>query len=165
MAVGPSRRRPDTPPTLPARAVALRLLTRRDYTTAELHERLTRRGYEAPDVQAAIERLAGDGLLNDRRVALAHVRTASAVKGRGRLRITRELEARGIDRALARELTAGLSGEDEANAIERFLQRKRLPKRLGIADRQRLFQQLMRRGFPAEAITKALRKHGSDEED
>ena len=154
---------PDPPVT--ARAAALQLLGRRDYTTAELRRKLLDREYSAPDVADAIERLTSAGLLDDRRVAIAHVRTAGTVKGRGRLRIQRELEARGIDRALIRELVASLPAADEAVAIERFLARKRLPARLTASERRRVFQQLLRRGFPADAVLKALRARGINPDD
>lgn len=137
---------------------ALGLLGRRDYTTTELRAKLADRGYPIEDITKALQDLTAEGLLDDRRVAEAHVRTASRVKGRGRLRIRRELEARGVDRALVNELLANLPAEDEGAAIERVLSRKRWPARPTIADRRRMFQHLLRRGFPADAIAKALGK-------
>ena len=142
------------------RTVALRLLTRRDYSAAELRKKLIERDLDADEVDTALGALTQEGLLNDRRVAAAHVRTASQIKNRGRLRIRRELEARGIDRAIISEVLAELPEADDAAGIEKFLQRKRLPPTLDPAARRRLFGQLMRRGFSADAIAKALRKHG-----
>jgi regulatory protein len=153
----------DSPVTV--RTAALHLLSRRDYTTAELRRKLLDREYPEADIDDAIARLASAGLLDDRRVALAHVRTATAIKGRGRLRIKRELEARGVDRTLVRELVAGIPAADDLAAIERFLARKRLPARPSPSDRRRIFQQLIRRGFPADAILKALRARGASPED
>jgi len=142
------------------RTVALRLLTRRDYSAAELRKKLIERDLDADEVDTALGALTQEGLLNDRRVAAAHVRTASQIKNPGRLRIRRELEARGIDRAIISEVLAELPEADDAAGIEKFLQRKRLPPTLDPAARRRLFGQLMRRGFSADAIAKALRKHG-----
>jgi regulatory protein len=142
-----------------ARPAALRLLSRRDYTTSELRAKLLAHEYAADDVESVIRNLTDQGLLDDRRTAAAYVRLASVVKGRGRLRIQRELEARGVDRALARELVGALQASDETSAIERFLQRKRVSSRLSLADRRRVYQQLLRRGFPAEAIERALKGH------
>jgi regulatory protein len=139
------------------RTAGLVLLGRRDYTTRELTEKLQRKGYDAAEVDAAIRSLAGDGLLDDRRVAAAYVRTASRIKGRGRLRIARELEARGIARGLAEEVLARLPADVESEAIQKILSRKRWPERPSIADRRRMFQHLLRRGFPADVIAKALR--------
>ena len=47
--------------------------------------------------------------------------------------------------------------EDETAAIQSFLRRKRVPADLTVADRRRLFQQLMRRGFTADVIAQALK--------
>src|ERR1700719_1561148 len=111
----------------------------------------------------AIRRLTADRLLDDRRADGQHARTASRIKGRGRLRILRELEARGLDRAIAQEAVSALPDADEAAALTRLLARKRLPHPLPAADRRRLFEQLLRRGFPTEVIRKALRTRGDED--
>jgi regulatory protein len=144
--------------------MALRLLMRRDYTSAELRDRLLDKGVTDADADDCVARLTADRTLDDRRVALAHVRTARDIKGRGRLRIERELVQRGIAPALAHEAVAILPGDDEQAQIARVLARKRLPARLSLAERRRLFQHLLRRGFPADAISKALRSRGQDDE-
>lgn len=137
---------------------------RRDYTAAELHAKLTQRGYADGDIASTIEELRVRGLVDDRRVAAAAVRTAARVKGRGRVRIGRELEARGVDRAIVQELLATLAPEDEAESIARILARKHWPARPTLADRRRMFQHLLRRGFPAETIAKALSHREDDGE-
>jgi regulatory protein len=146
------------PPGSSARTTALRLLSRRDHTTTELRERLLARGHDETEADEVVRALTADGTLDDRRVAAAHVRTAAGVKGRGRLRIVRELEARGVERDLARELVGDVSAEAEAAGIERVLARKRVPARLSAPERQKIFAHLLRRGFPASAISEALRK-------
>lgn len=155
---------PQAPPTGTPRLAALRFLGRRDYTAAELVKRLTDRGYPEDDVRTAVERLTADGAIDDRRTAMAHVRTASRIKGRGTVRITRELEARGIPTALIREATATLSADDDRRSIDRFLARKSLPRPLPHDQRRRLFQQLLRRGFPTAIISAALSYTPSDDE-
>ena len=105
-----------------------------------------------------VRALTADGTLDDRRVAAAHLRTAARVKGRGRLRIARELQARGVERDVVRALVGEVSTEDEAAGIERVLVRKRVPAKLSAGERRKIFAHLLRRGFPADAITQALRK-------
>lgn len=159
----PRRRRPGPPPARPAgsvRAAALRLLGRRDYTTAELTAKLIDRGYSHDEVSRALGQLAGDGLVDDRRAAAAHVRTASRVKGRGRLRIARELEARGLAPPVIADALSALTPDDETREIERLLERRRLPGRPDAAQRRRIFQHLLRRGFSAELIAAVLRQRG-----
>ena len=142
---------------IPARTAALTLLGRRDYTVREIREKLTDRGYEPDDIDMTIDGLLADGLLDDRRVAAAHLRTAARVKGRGRVRIARELAARGIASDLVDETVSALSDAEEAAALERVLVRKRLPARIPMPVRRRLFQQLLRRGFRADVIANALK--------
>jgi SOS response regulatory protein OraA/RecX len=80
------------------------------------------------------------------------------------VRISRELEQRGIDRDIIREALAALPIADETAAIRRFLDRKHLPARLNPAEHRRVFGQLVRRGFSADLIAKALRGRGGQEE-
>ncbi len=139
------------------RVAALRMLTRRDYTAFELREKLLAREHAPDDITAALDSLIADGFLDERRVATSYVRVASSVKGRGRLRIARELEARGISKAIIREALDALPAEDEAESVRRFLERKRLPRHLPAADHRRLFAQLLRRGFSADVIARVIR--------
>jgi regulatory protein len=140
------------------RAAALILLGRRDYTTRELSEKLTARAFPAAEIESAIRGLTADGLLDDRRVAAAHVRTASQVKGRGRVRIDHELRARGLPQSLIDDVLDRLAPEDESAAIQRVLARRHWPARPTMADRRKMFQHLLRRGFPPDVIAKALRE-------
>jgi len=139
------------------RGALLTLLGRRDYTAFELRERLVEKGHDAGEVAEQIELLTADGTLDDARVAASHLRVASQVKGRGRMRIRQELQARGIAKAIIEPLIAEMPSEDEDAAIQKFLQRKRVPEKLDQAARNRVFQQLMRKGFTSDAISKALR--------
>ena len=159
---------PDSPirsaePLAAARSSALSLLSRRDYTTHELRTKLTDRGYDDAAIGPLIESLTGSGLLDDRRVAGAHVRTASRVKSRGRLRIARELSARGISRALITEALGSLEASDEVAAIRKILARKKWPVNPAPAERRRMFAHLMRRGFTGDAVRRAL-GGGADED-
>jgi regulatory protein len=155
----------EAPPAGGARLAALRLLGRRDFSAAEVTTRLLDRGHPADEVHAVVRDLVADRTLDDRRVAASHVRTASLVKHRGRLRIRRELEARGIDKVLIGEALAELPADDDAAAIRVFLARRRAPARPDPAMRRRLFQQLLRRGFDSVAIARALGRGDRDDEE
>ncbi len=84
-------------------------------------------------------------------------RTALRVKGRGRLRIQHELQARGVDRAIVDEVIAGGEADDEAAAIEKVLTRKRWPAQPTPVERRRMFEHLLRRGFMPDAVARALK--------
>jgi regulatory protein len=152
------------PPTTSARLVALRLLGRREYSTSELTRKLTDRGYDADEIERVVATLLEERVLDDRRVAEAHVRTASRIKGRGAVRIRRELEARGIASSLVHEVTAALSTDDQLTAIAGVIARKGGGKPLDPALRRRLFLHLLRRGFAADLVSKAMKYKPQDED-
>ena len=133
------------------------MLSRRELSRAELTTKLMARGFGRDEVDAAVERLADNRFVDDRRAAFAHVRTASRLKGRGRLRIQRELQARGFSRDLTREALAELPTDEDLKAIKRFIERKTRTIDDTPAARRRLFNQLLRRGFAAEMIAKVLK--------
>jgi len=160
----PRRSPDDTPPATNIRIAALRLLGRRDYTAQELTERLEKRGYAEEEIAAVTSALKADRTLDDRRVAEAHVRAASRIKRRGRLRIERELIARGIDRTTAQAAVSTLSQDDDLAAIRQVLVRKRVPANPDPAARRRIFQHLLRRGFAAGSISKVLGKRDEDDD-
>ena len=163
------RKRPAADATPPdprtARGAALALAARRDYTAAELERKLTDKGYDAEAIAAAIAGLRDSRVIDDRRVAHAHVRTARAVKGRGRVRIARELAARGLGREVIDEALEGIEPAEELASIRRILTRKRWPAKPTRADRQRMFRHLFARGFAAEAISKALGARQDDHDE
>jgi len=143
-------------PALSLRGAALGLLSRRDYTSSELRKKLLDREYEADAVDVLIQDLTASRLLDDRRVAASHVRTATAIKGRGRLRVARELAARGVPKDVVSDALGAVEKQDEAAAIRKILARKKWPAKPSLADRRRMFQHLLRRGFPSDAIGRAL---------
>jgi regulatory protein len=140
------------------------MLARRELSVAGLRARLIDREYSPADVERAIERLLESGALDDRRVALAYSSTAVRVKGRGRLRIARELQQMGIDRHVIAEVLGEVFGSvDEPTLIASAL-RKKLRGRTRLADRAeqvRLYQYLIRQGFTPAGVTSALRRLGA----
>jgi SOS response regulatory protein OraA/RecX len=145
----------------------LLLLGRRELSVSEMRSRLLDREHSAEETDAAVAKLIETGALDDRRVARAFARTASKVKGRGRLRVTRELHAMGISRDVASEAVAEVFGElDERAMIQRAIQKKlrggRKPQTM--QERARLYQFLMRQGFTPAAVSAALRNVGGPPE-
>ena len=139
----------------------LRLLSRRELSVKELRDRLKDREHPADEIERAIEHLLETKALDDERVARAYARTASKVKGRGRLRILRELSAMGIAKATAGEAVAEVFADvDERELIAKALQKKMRgrPRIANVAEHARLYQYLMRQGFTPAGISAALRK-------
>ena len=146
----------------------LRLLGRRELSVKELRDRLIDREHPPDDIDRAIVRLLETGALDDARVARAYARTAAGVKGRGRLRVMRELSAMGIAKDTAGEALAEVFADvDERAVIARALQKKMRgrPRIADAAEHARLYQYLMRQGFTPAGITAALRKAGGRRDD
>jgi regulatory protein len=146
----------------------LRLLGRRELSVADLRARLLDRDHPAGEVDAAIAHLLETRALDDDRVARAYARTAASVKGRGRLRVMRELHAMGIATEVVAAALADVFGElDERALIARALQKKLRgrPRIASPAEHARLYQYLMRQGFSPAATIAALRKMGGKEPD
>ena len=146
----------------------LRLLSRRELSVTNLRARLLYREHPADEVEAAIAHLLDTRALDDARVARAFARTSANVKGRGRLRVMRELSQMGIAKDVAGEALAEVFGDlDERSLIARALQKKMRgkPKVMTRAESARLYQYLMRQGFSPAAIVAALKKMGMRDPD
>ena len=149
---------------------ALRLLAGRELSVSRCRARLLDRDHAPADVDQAIERLLEDGSLNDARVARAYARTAVTVKGRGRLRVARELQELGVARDVAAAALADVYGEqDERSLVARAVQKKLRgrAKPSTPADFARIYQHLLRQGFSpsaASAEVRRLRRPASDDE-
>ena len=137
----------------------LAALGRRELTERQLRERLARRGCDAADVDAAIERLRREQVLDDRRAARAFARTEVRIKRRGPQRIRRTLEVMGLDRAEAESATAeGFEEQTVAATLEAALDRR---LRGAVADdrhAQRLIAYLVRQGFDLGDAVAAVRR-------
>lgn len=149
---------------------ALRMLARRELSVEGVRARLLDREHPREAVEAAIAQLVENGALDDRRVARTYARTAATVKGRGRLRVQRELVAMGIAREVAAEATGEVFAElDERSLIAKAIQKKlRGRTRLAtVQDRARLYHYLVRQGFTPAAVALAMRRltGGAHEQD
>jgi regulatory protein len=137
------------------------MLARRELTAAGVRARLEDRGYPRDEIDAALARLAESGALDDRRVARAYARTAATVKGRGRLRVMRELQRMGVAAAVAAEALGEVFGDlDERALIGRAIERKLRGRRAPATPQEqtRLYQFLMRQGFSPAGVSAALRR-------
>jgi regulatory protein len=140
---------------------ALHMLSRRALTVAECRSRLLGRGHSADQIDAAIEHLRENGGLNDDKVAHALAQTGVEVKGRGRLRILREILARGVDHETASRAVADVfEDRDERTLVNRAVQKKLRgrPRPSTPAELARLYQHLMRQGFTPAVVSAVIRK-------
>jgi regulatory protein len=150
--VAPGKRR--RPELTPAQR-ALGLLVRREHSRKELTRKLTARGVEAEDAQAAVERMTAEGWQDDARFAELLLRSR-ANNGYGPLRIRAELGMHGLDRDTVVAAMEAYDGDWTENA--RDLARRRFPGRLDDRAIQRKAADfLLRRGFSGDQVRAAVR--------
>lgn len=144
-----------------AYTTALMLLSARELSEAQLRTRLTRREIDPDEIESAIQKLLGDGTLNDRRVALAAARMESAIRHRGRARVLQKLRQMGIDGSIAEAAVSDVFEEvDESALLDRAFERRLRGKSARDLDekgRARIVRGLAAQGFAIEAILKRLR--------
>jgi regulatory protein len=98
-----------------AREVALRALSRRDRSRAELEQRLTDAGVRPTERGDALDRASRAGLVDDSRFAAARARTL-AERGAGDRLVLDDLARRGVEPELARAVVSELEPESERAA-------------------------------------------------
>lgn len=139
----------------PGQQAALRsaagVLGRRDLTRAELRAALVQAGACAEDADWACDWLAGQGIVDDGRVAGREVELAVRAKGWGRAKVEARLEARGAEPSASGEALALLDeGTEAALAVQA------LRKRPGERSPAAAARFLASRGFSEEAVRAAL---------
>jgi len=138
----------------------LQLLARRELSESQIRQRLARRSYQSDDIDTAVARLRNERALDDRRVATAIARTETRVRGRGRLRVKRQIEAAGISGTLAQEAIDEVFADLDSDALLVAALDRRLRGRSAIADDrefQRLFRYLAAQGFESDRVLALLR--------
>ena len=146
-----------------AKKRALWLLDKRDYSRAELCRKLTEKGYADTAAEAAVDRLAELGFVDDKRYAPIIVRHYAA-KGYGRQRVQRELARRGIPKELWEDALAEMPEQDET--VDRLL-RSRL-RGAELSDRAALKKAtdaLLRRGYGWDEVGAAVERYRSEIEE
>jgi regulatory protein len=146
-----------------AREIALRLLTVRPRTRAELEAAFAKRKVPADAAAEVLRRFGDVGLIDDAAFARGWVE-AGGRRQRGRRALAQELGNKGVARELISEALAERDQEAELAAAVAFA-RKRAPAMAGL-DRQiryrRLSGALARRGFAADVVLAAVRESLQD---
>jgi regulatory protein len=130
-----------------AKQVALRLLSRKGYFSAEIRAKLLLKGVSEEAIEVVLEKCKCLGLINDDEERRLYIERAQK-KGYG---------PRRIDYQLARKGVAGKVQADQISLIMALLETRY--KRLSlkkIKDKQKIFLSLQRRGFEFESINQAF---------
>ena len=140
---------------------ALNMLAFQARSARDLRRRLVQKGEDPAHVDAAIERLVANGLLDDASFARQFARSRVAGQGASKRRLQQDLFKRGVGREVADEAIAEVlsdEGVDEGEVVERVARKK--ARSLAQLDaptrRRRLYSFLARRGYEADAIRRAM---------
>lgn len=79
------------------RDAALNLISYRARTRRELRTRLRQKGFRPARIDVCLDRLEETGLIDDAKVAAAHIRDRLRHRPRGRVALSSELRAKGVD--------------------------------------------------------------------
>jgi regulatory protein len=116
------------------------------------------RGFTGADLRIAVDRLKAEGYLNDRRFARAWAKGRLRTKPMGPYRLSRELEVKGVEAQLVREILEDVYEEGEEPVARRAMAGKLsalggrpVPSRTASVARF-----LHRRGFSGEMIRRLL---------
>ena len=143
------------------RVQALKLLTRRDHSRAELRAKLAVEAETEDELDAVLDRLQSERLLSDQRFATQRVIAKARRFGDARLR--QDLRQHGVGDA---DIVAALpEGGDESERCHAVWARKfgSLPQ--NPAERGKQMRFLQYRGFSSEAIKQAMRRGLNGEEE
>jgi len=150
---------------------ALRYLSRKARTTAEMRSHLARRGYDVSAVNGALARLAELGYLDDAAYAVRYATWSATEKPMGRRRVSGDLARKGVaSDVIEHALDEALGPEAESAALAKAMARatRGVQGRPDERSRRRLASHLLRRGFRTSMVMDAVeawsRSFGGEEE-
>ena len=153
------RAKPGTAPPPSLKAVAIRLLARREYGRAELAARLRARGAEAAAIERALDELGALGYLSDARAAQALV--AQRAGRYSRRAIAHELKERRVADDAVHAALAALAGRDELAEARALWQRRYGTPPQDEREKARQVRFLLSRGYAMSVALKVLRGAGA----
>jgi regulatory protein len=152
---------PSSAPTRTLKARAIGYLARREYSRAELRDRLLASGASRDDVDPLLDELTRLGYLSDERYAQGVVRQKSGTYSKRA--IAGKLKAMGVSGEAATQALADHTLDDEQALIALWRRRfGQAPK--DDRDKARQVRYLQSRGFALSAILKLLREPPADSE-
>jgi regulatory protein len=149
---------------------AAKALSVRGYTVSELKTRLKKRAARQEDVDTVLGRLKEANMVNDRRFAGSFAEWRRESQGMGKTRVMRDLMARRVAPAVAKEaVDAAFEGVDEIAMIETFLKRKYRGKNLGVLlqvqkELASAFRKLRGAGFSTGNSIRVLKRYAAEAE-
>lgn len=145
-------------PSLKGRA--LRLLSQREHSRAELERKLARHEEEAGSLARALDELAAKDFISEARVVQSVLHQRAPRLGAARVR--QELQAKGIAADAVAEAVASLQATELERARALWQRRFDAPPS-DAKERARQARFLLARGFAGATVAKVLRTGGDDD--
>ncbi|MGH2561379.1 MAG: regulatory protein RecX [Thermomicrobiales bacterium] len=145
---------------------AISLLARRPRSTREIRDRLRQKGFEAPAIDAAVEKLEGWNYVDDAEFARYWVENRETHKPRGRRLLEQELRTKGVDREVIRDAIDDAELDERTSALE--VGRAKLRSYAGlepVVARRRLGSYLARRGYDYGTVRATVDRLIGDQDD
>lgn len=139
---------------------AYHLLSLRPRSEKELKDKLRQKGAQAKLVEEVLQELKEKELINDEKFAQSWVQSRMANRPMGKFLLRRELLKKGVKpEIIERVLQENYQAEDELELAKSLLERKaRRYKNLNdLKTKKRMADFLLRRGFPYEVVSQALK--------
>jgi len=135
---------------------AMRLLARREYSVAELQNRLVARSGSVAEVNEVIAELQRQGSVSDQRYAECYLRSRID-RGDGPVKLQAALRQKGVPESVIRHSMAESTGEDWRDRLE-SLRNKRFGKQPPVdpAEWARQARFLQGRGYTVEQIHRVI---------
>ena len=149
---------------------ALHFISYRPRTTAEIESKLTEKGYAETVIQAAIERLRANGLLDDSNFARTWVENQSTFRPRGQRALAFELRRKGVTDEVIAQALEETPAEEELAYQAGTRQARKLAALERNEFRMKLSAFLARRGFSYGTIAPVVARiweelHSSEGQD
>ncbi|MEA3413865.1 MAG: regulatory protein RecX [Pseudomonadota bacterium] len=135
---------------------ALALLARREHSRRELEQKLGGAGFDGKELNAALDRLETEDLLNDARYAESFVRSRRE-RGYGPLKIAYDLRRRGVSDHIVNNELSNLPEEWLEVARTQYQKRWATRENPDFREKARRARYLAGRGFPEEIVRRVLR--------
>lgn len=144
-----------------ARLRCMNLLKSREYTTAQLRQKLKEGYYPQENIDDAIAYVTSFHYLDDERYTRDYI--TYYINARSRKRIEMDLLHKGIEKSLIdsmfQELTDDCEEDKEEEIIREFLKKKKFhPDEMDESQKRKIIGSLYRKGFSLDKIYKVLNK-------
>ena len=144
-----------------AQNYALWLLGKRDYSVGKIKLKLKEKDFSQEEIDHTISYLLDKKFIDDERFAKNFVRSQINIKPIGKYKLKMKLKEKLISDEIVNKVLADISDEDEKNFAKELVRKKYQILNIKYKGdknkiRERLFQQLLNRGFDYEIVKAVL---------